>query len=59
MSATYCVQCPIVMLHNARTVKFFTSVFAFDGYVGQLRASGFVVLFEGPFVAVAARKVAA
>jgi len=58
MSATYRIQCPIGMLHTG-TVKVFTSVSAFDGYVGQLRASGFVVLFEAPFFAVAAREVAA
>ena len=48
---TWLVQCPPGMLAQGHTIKRFTSVDAFDGYVGELRARGLVVRFDSPFAA--------
>ena len=49
--AFYTVQCPPGMLPFGRTAKTFSSVAAFDGYVCEVRARGFVVSFVNPFLA--------
>lgn len=41
----YTIDCPPGMLHARKTRKRFTSVAAFDGYIGQLRRVGRVVDF--------------
>ena len=48
---TYTIACPPGMLVDGQTVKTFVSVTAFDGYISQLRESGYVVAFTSPFVA--------
>ena len=49
---TYTVHCPPGMLAAGRTCKTFSSVDAFDGYMGALRVLGVVVTYTSPFVAV-------
>ena len=51
---TYTIDCPPGMLHARKTRKRFTSVTAFDGYIGQLRRVGRVVDFVSPTHAVLA-----
>ena len=48
---TWSVHCLPGMLPNGQTVKTFTSLSAFDGYVGQLRALGLSVSFDNPVTA--------
>lgn len=48
---TYRVNCPKGMLALGRIHKTFTSVDAFDGYVGALRRLGVSVSFQSPAVA--------
>lgn len=48
---TWCVQCPPGMLAHGKHQKTFSSVAAFDGYVCEVRARGFVVSFVNPFLA--------
>ena len=48
---TYTIACPPGMLPDGKSVKSFASVTAFDGYISQLRKSGYVVAFTSPFVA--------
>lgn len=52
---TYTVNCPAGMLAAGRTCKTFSSVDAFDGYVGALRRLGLVVCFTSPAVATVSR----
>lgn len=49
---TFSVHCRPGMLALGRTIKTFTSVEAFDGYVGALRRLGVVVSFQSPAVAI-------
>ena len=49
---TWLVRCPPGMLAQGHQVKKFTSVDAFDGYVRQVRASGYPVSFTSPFTAI-------
>lgn len=51
---TYTIDCPPGMLHARKTRKRFTSVSAFDGYIGELRRVGRVVDFVSPTHAVLA-----
>lgn len=50
-SRTWLVQCPPGMLANGHQVKKFSSLEAFDGYVRQVRAEGYTVVFGSPFAA--------
>lgn len=50
--ALYTVHCPVGMLALGRTLKTFTSVEAFGGYVGALRRLGVAVSFQSPAVAI-------
>jgi len=45
------VQCPPGMLCFGNRVRKFTSVEAFEGYIRQVRAMGYVVSFNSPFTA--------
>ena len=54
-SISYIVHCPAGMLAHGRTCKTFSSVDAFDGYVGALRRLGLVVCFTSPAVATVSR----
>ena len=48
---TWLVQCPPGMLANGASVRRFTGVDAFDGYVREVRAQGYTVTFNSPFTA--------
>ena len=47
----YTVHCLPGMLAAGRTCKTFTSVYAFDGYIGTVRRLGLVVTFQSPTAA--------
>ena len=51
---SYTIDCPPGMLHARKTRKRFTSVSAFDGYIGELRRVGRSVDFLSPTHAVLA-----
>lgn len=55
---TYTANCPAGMLAAGRTCKTFTSVDAFDGYIGTVRRLGLVVTFQAPTVATISRAAA-
>ncbi|SDC08674.1 hypothetical protein SAMN05192589_101225 [Paracidovorax valerianellae] len=46
------VQCPPGMLANGHSIKRFSNVQAFEGYVRQVRDMGMTVRFDSPFAAV-------
>ena len=55
---TYTAHCLPGMLAHGRTCKTFTSVEAFDGYVGAVRRLGLVVTFQSPTVATVSKAAA-
>lgn len=51
MPRFWLLQYPPGMLAHGHTIKRFTSVHAFDGYVQALRGFGYLVTFSSPFTA--------
>ena len=47
----YVIQCPPGMLADGRTIKRFTSLDAFEGYITELRKRGMSVHWSSPFTA--------
>ncbi|WP_311223472.1 MULTISPECIES: hypothetical protein [unclassified Acidovorax] len=51
MSKSYLIQCPPGMLAQGHTIKRFTSLQAFEGYIAELRRLGRTVHWNSPFTA--------
>ena len=51
MPKSYEITCPSGMLAHGFTTKRFTSLQAFEGYIGELRARGVTVHWSTPFAA--------
>lgn len=51
MPKSYEISCPPGMLIHGQRIKRFTSLQAFEGYIGQLRKAGRTVTWQSPFAA--------
>ncbi|WP_192884848.1 hypothetical protein [Paracidovorax avenae] len=51
MPKSYEIACPPGMLAHGHRIKRFTSLQAFEGYIGQVRKAGYTVTWQTPFVA--------